>query len=249
MSVNKKNKEEDNIEEKKMLSTLLAAVYSPMTFFFLMFIIAVIFIWVFSVGSERTQYLSVVLLMFIVIGNTFFFLRNGKKKPKGEVEKEVTEEVKKDNSYIEDLLGQLGEEYLIIKKDDNNIVVAPAGVFIIETKDTSGHYSAENNELLQNGKAMKEDCLKQSFDQVKDWRGALKDHFQGKPFINVYGRLVFLNTKWVDDKAMALAKRYGLRICINDYILKNLQDYGSKKRLNPEDQKSIFDFIQLMDKK
>jgi hypothetical protein len=96
---------------------------------------------------------------------------------------------------------------------------------------------------------MKKDYLKQSFAQVKYWRGALKHRFQGKPFIPVFGRLVLLNTRWVDESAMNLAKRYGLRICINDYIFKNLQDYGKKERLIPEEQEKIYDFIQLMNKK
>ena len=243
---NKKTEEEKDIQEKKMLSTLFATFYSPITFFFLMFLIAIIFIWVASSGSDRTQYLSIILLVFIVIGNTFLFFRNGKGESKNNLKKSKTKSKveAKDETYVDDLLSQLGKEYLIIKRDLDRIVIAPAGLFLIEIKNTSGRYSALNNDLLQDGKVMEENYLQESSDQVKFWREKLKNHFQGKPFINVFGRLFLLNTRWVDEKAMSLAKRYNTRICINDYILKNLKDYGSKKRLNPEDQKKIYDFIE-----
>lgn len=228
-------------------------------FFLLFFVLLALILSLFLHDYSNQMFLISITLILggVILFFYVFFLddkeetKQWRKEDNGSWGKGATGE-----EHVENLLRHLPDNYLVIndfqtneKGNVDHIVIAPAGVFVIETKNTSGHYSAQNNELLRNGRSMKKDYLKQSFAQMKYWRGALKHRFQGKPFINVYGRLVLLNTRWVDDKAMALAKRYGLRICMNDYILKNLRDYGSKKYLKPEEQNKIYDFIQLMNKK
>lgn len=256
-TIHKKEKEKIQ-KQRKITDFLLDYLFSPILFFFLMFITATIFIWFASTGIQRLQSLSVLLLFGSIITIIFFIFKDKykqlKKKDKendGSWGKGATGE-----EHVENLLRQLPENYLVIndfqtneKGNVDHIVIAPAGVFLIETKHTSGYYSVGENSLLRNGKKMKKNYLKQVWAQSKYWRKAFKNFFNKGYSVPIYSHLVLLNTKWVDKKVFVLAEKWRMRISVGDYILKNLLQYGNKKRLNSEQQHQIYDFIQLMNKK
>lgn len=89
----------------------------------------------------------------------------------------------------------------------DHIVVAPAGVFVIETKNWSGDITFENGQVLCNGRLPDRPPLR----QVKDAAAALVRHLSaaGCPDAPVYPVLCFAG----DAPRSDLANISGVRIC------------------------------------
>ena len=89
----------------------------------------------------------------------------------------------------------------------DHIVVAPAGIFVIETKNWSGEITFQNGMALCNGKAPSRPPLK----QVKEEAAALLDHLSsaGCPAAPVYPVICFVGNRPQDG----LANVGGVRIC------------------------------------
>lgn len=250
-------KENKKINLFDIISTAYARFALFIMFFFLAcFVLALILSYFLHDYNKLMLFVSVILIMGGII--LLFFLSF-------QEDQEETSELRKknDNSwgkgalgeeYVEALLRKLPGNFLVINSfqtnksgDVDHIVIAPAGVFLIETKNTSGNYSADGDDLLRNGKKVKH--LRKLWKRGKYWRGAFKEFFNKGYFVPVYSCLVLLNTKWVDEKAMLLAKQWKIKICVNDYILKHLLKYGVKRRLSDEQQRQIYEFVQLMNKR
>ena len=97
----------------------------------------------------------------------------------------------------------------------DHIVVAPAGIFVIETKNWSGEITFQNGQVLSNGHAPSRPPLK----QVKEEAAALLDHLAatGCPAVPVYPVICFVGNRPLDG----LANVGGVRIC-TDTDLKDL---------------------------
>ncbi len=226
--------------------------------FIILFLFLFVTIWGWNVldDFQRKRFLLVIVFFAFLIILFYIFLQDDKKESK-------EWHAKNDKSwgkgalgeeYIEKLLQNLPDNFLIINNFETNyhgdidhIVIAPAGVFLIETKNTSGYYSSDGKNLLRNKKNV--NYLRKLWKRMKYWRGAFKEFFNKDYFVPVYSRLVLLNTKWVDKTAFAIAKNWRIRICVGNYIIKNLLKYGKKPRLTPEQQHQVYDFIQLMNRK
>jgi len=91
--------------------------------------------------------------------------------------------------------------------DFDHVVVAPAGVFVIETKSWSGEITFENGQVLCNGRAVKRPPLK----QVKEAVARLTDHLAEArcPDVPVHPVLCFVDNPLED----APANISGVRIC------------------------------------
>lgn len=89
----------------------------------------------------------------------------------------------------------------------DHIVVAPAGIFVIETKNWSGEITFQNGQVLCNGRAPSRPPLK----QVKEEAAALLDHLSaaGCPAAPVYPVICFVGNRPQDG----LANVGGVRIC------------------------------------
>lgn len=89
----------------------------------------------------------------------------------------------------------------------DHIVVGPAGVFVIETKNWSGEITFENGQVLYNGKHPARPPLK----QVKEATAALLDHLAEThcPNVPVHPVLCFVNNRPKDG----VANIGGVRIC------------------------------------
>jgi len=89
----------------------------------------------------------------------------------------------------------------------DHIVVAPAGIFVVETKNWSGEITFQNGLALCNGKAPSRPPLK----QVKEEAAALLDHLSaaGCPAAPVYPVICFVGNRPQDG----LANVGGVRIC------------------------------------
>jgi len=89
----------------------------------------------------------------------------------------------------------------------DHIVVAPAGIFVIETKNWHGDITFENGQVLCNGKTPSRSPLK----QVKEEAAALLDHLSaaGCPSAPVYPVICFVGNRPKDG----LANVGGVRIC------------------------------------
>lgn len=91
--------------------------------------------------------------------------------------------------------------------DFDHIVVAPAGVFVIETKTWSGEITFENGQVLCNGKRPSRPPLK----QVREAAAHLTEHLADTrcPDVPVYPVLCFVDHRLKDG----LANIGGVRIC------------------------------------
>lgn len=89
----------------------------------------------------------------------------------------------------------------------DHIVVAPAGIFVIETKNWSGEITFQNGQVLSNGHAPSRPPLK----QVKEEAAALLDHLAatGCPAVPVHPVICFVGNRPQDG----LANVGGVRIC------------------------------------
>lgn len=89
----------------------------------------------------------------------------------------------------------------------DHIVVAPAGIFVIETKNWSGEITFQNGQVLCNGKTPSRPPLK----QVKEEAAALVDHLTaaGCPEAPVYPVVCFVGNALQGG----LANIGGVRIC------------------------------------
>lgn len=89
----------------------------------------------------------------------------------------------------------------------DHVVVAPAGIFVIETKNWSGKITFENGQVLCNGRAPSRPPLK----QVKEAAAALIHHLSaaGCPEAPVYPVLCFAGSRPEDG----LSNIGGVRIC------------------------------------
>lgn len=99
---------------------------------------------------------------------------------------------------------------LVLEKsgsDFDHIVVAPAGVFVIETKTWSGEITFENGQVLCNGQEPSRSPLK----QVKEAAAHLAEHLVETrgPAVPVYPVLCFVDNRLQDG----LANIGGVRIC------------------------------------
>lgn len=94
----------------------------------------------------------------------------------------------------------------------DHIVVGPAGVFVIETKNWSGEISFENGQVLCNGKPPHRPPIR----QVKEAVAALLDHLSdtGCPEVPVQPVLCFVNNRI----AAGVANIGGVRICTDDTL-------------------------------
>jgi hypothetical protein len=89
----------------------------------------------------------------------------------------------------------------------DHIVVAPAGIFVIETKNWNGEITFQNGQVLCNGNAPSRPPLK----QVKEEADALLQHLStaGCPVAPVYPVICFVGNQPQDG----LANVGGVRIC------------------------------------
>ncbi|MCC7300171.1 MAG: NERD domain-containing protein [Verrucomicrobia bacterium] len=89
----------------------------------------------------------------------------------------------------------------------DHIVVSPAGIFVIETKNWSGEITFQNGQVLYNGHAPSRPPLK----QVREEAAALLDHLaaSGCPAVPVYPVICFVGNRPQDG----LANVGGVRIC------------------------------------
>lgn len=94
----------------------------------------------------------------------------------------------------------------------DHIVVAPSGIFVIETKNWQGEITFENGQVLCNGKAPSRPPLK----QVREEAAALLDHLSaaGCPSAPVYPVICFVGNRPQDG----LANVGGVRICTEDEL-------------------------------
>lgn len=95
----------------------------------------------------------------------------------------------------------------------DHIVVAPAGIFVIETKTWSGEITFRNGQVLCNGRAPSRPPLK----QVREEAAALLDHLAatGCPSAPVYPVVCFAGNRPQDG----LANVGGVRICTETDLL------------------------------
>lgn len=91
--------------------------------------------------------------------------------------------------------------------DFDHIVVAPAGVFVIETKTWSGEITFENGQVLCNGQSPSRSPLK----QVKEAAAHLAEHLSATrcPDVSIYPVLCFVDNELKDG----LVNIGGVRIC------------------------------------
>jgi hypothetical protein len=89
----------------------------------------------------------------------------------------------------------------------DHIVVAPAGIFVIETKNWSGEITFQNGQTLRNGRVPARPPIK----QVKEEASALLDHLSaaGCPATPVYPVVCFVGNR----PQGGLANVGGVRIC------------------------------------
>ncbi len=89
----------------------------------------------------------------------------------------------------------------------DHIVVAPTGIFVIETKNWSGEITFQNGQVLCNGRAPNRPPLK----QVKEEASALLDHLSaaGCPEVPVHPVICFVG----NPPQGGLANIGGVRIC------------------------------------
>ena len=97
----------------------------------------------------------------------------------------------------------------------DHIVVAPAGIFVIETKNWQGEITFQNGQVLCNGRTPSRSPLK----QVREEAAALLDHLSaaGCPAATVYPVICFVGNNLQDS----LANVGGVRICTET----NLRDF------------------------
>jgi len=93
--------------------------------------------------------------------------------------------------------------------DFDHIVVAPAGIFVIETKNWSGDITFENGQVLYNGQTPSRSPLK----QVKEAAAHLAKHLADArcPDVPIHPVLCFVDNPLQDG----LANIGGVRICTN----------------------------------
>ena len=91
--------------------------------------------------------------------------------------------------------------------DFDHVVVAPAGLFVIETKTWSGHITFENGQVLCNGQVPSRSPLK----QVKESTAHLVEHLNSAhcPKVPVYPVLCFVDNSLCDG----ITNIGGVRIC------------------------------------
>jgi len=96
--------------------------------------------------------------------------------------------------------------------DFDHIVVAPAGVFVIETKTWSGDITFENGQVLCNGQSPSRSPLK----QVKEAAAHLAEHLAAArcPEAPSYPVLCFVDNQLQDG----LTNIGGVRICTNSNL-------------------------------
>jgi len=96
--------------------------------------------------------------------------------------------------------------------DFDHIVVAPAGVFVIETKTWSGDITFENGQVLCNGQSPSRSALK----QVKEAAANLAEHLAAArcPDAPIYPVPCFVDNQLQDG----LANIGGVRICTNSNL-------------------------------
>lgn len=94
----------------------------------------------------------------------------------------------------------------------DHVVVGPAGVFVIETKNWSGDISFENGQVLYNGNAPNRPPIR----QVKEAVAALLDHLSEArcPEVPVQPVLCFVNNRL----ETGVANIGGVRICTDDTL-------------------------------
>ncbi|MBI9020355.1 MAG: NERD domain-containing protein [Verrucomicrobia bacterium] len=93
--------------------------------------------------------------------------------------------------------------------DFDHVVVAPSGVFVIETKSWSGEIAFENGQVLCNGQPPNRSPLK----QVREAAARLADHLAATrcPEVPIYPVLCFVDNQLKDG----LVNIGGVRICTN----------------------------------
>ncbi len=93
--------------------------------------------------------------------------------------------------------------------DFDHIVVAPAGIFVIETKNWSGDITFENGQVLYNGQTPSRSPLK----QVKEAAAHLTEHLATArcPDVPIHPVLCFVDNSLQDG----LSNIGGVRICTN----------------------------------
>lgn len=103
----------------------------------------------------------------------------------------------KSEEKIEKILDNLGENYYVIhdvmisKGNIDHIVIAPAGIYTIETKSHRGKITANQDELLLNGKNLSKDFLNQAIAEALTVKEYLKRISLGKADYFVQPILVF----------------------------------------------------------
>ncbi len=96
--------------------------------------------------------------------------------------------------------------------DFDHIVIAPTGIFVIETKNWGGNITFENGQILYNGQPPSRSPLK----QVKEATAHLADHLTHAhcPDVPVHPVLCFVDNPLQDG----LANIGGVRICTNSNL-------------------------------
>ncbi len=96
--------------------------------------------------------------------------------------------------------------------DFDHIVVAPSGVFVIETKTWSGEITFESGQVLCNGQPPSRSPLK----QIREAAAHLADHFADTrcPEVPIYPVLCFVDNQLKDG----LANIGGVRICTDSNL-------------------------------
>lgn len=94
----------------------------------------------------------------------------------------------------------------------DHVVVGPAGVFVIETKNWAGDISFENGQVLYNGKLPSRPPIR----QVKEAAAALLDHLSASqcPEVQVQPVICFVNNPSADQ----ISNIGGVRICTDESL-------------------------------
>jgi len=124
---------------------------------------------------------------------------------------------------IDDELNKLGSEFIVIKSgldtDRGNIdkiVIGTTGVWVLEVKSHSGHFTFDGKHLLRNGKTMDKDFLGQAYAEAKTLQEIIKTKAGIDLFVNPV--LVFSN-KYAQAR-FGLKKLNGVYAIRKDWLIK-----------------------------